>query len=353
MEEIGVKVVLICPANMFLMPYVECYRKILTQNKINYDIINWDRLHIEDVNTDYKYRDKKVGHRRSYLDYYKYMTFVQKRLKKFEYDKIIIFGIQLSYFLKRYIISNYKGKYIIDIRDHNKIVNYFNISRIIENSDFTVISSPMYKQWLPKGDKYVINHNTQISSLIDLKKTNINTNKKIYCISNIGAIRDYDINKKLIDSLKNNENIELCFHGESETNMKINEYVTSNNIQNVIITGKYSQDEEENLYNKSDLINILVANNEINSKTLLPNRLYNAVLYGKPIITNSGTYIAEVVKKYNLGIVLSSFDDIERNILNYMKGNVLDLYENGRELFVQNVIKDNKEFREKLEKFLS
>ena len=152
------------------MPYVDNYEKVLKENNIDYTIINWDRFQIEDANSEFKYRDKKIGHQKNYYDYFKYKKFVLEKLNEIKCDKLIIFGLQLSYFLKNYLLTNYKGKYIVDIRDYNKIIKIFNINKLINNSDITVISSPSYKSWLPVSNKYLINHNNKVNNLKELKK---------------------------------------------------------------------------------------------------------------------------------------------------------------------------------------
>ena len=153
---------------MLYMPYVKNYEQILIEQNIDYDIINWDRFQIEEISEN-TYRDKKNGHQRGFFDYLKYKEFLITKLNSNHYDKIIVFGIQLSYFLKKVIKEKYKGKYIIDIRDHNKILNFFKLEELIDCSAITVLSSPGYTEWLPKSNKYEINHNTQISSIKEIK----------------------------------------------------------------------------------------------------------------------------------------------------------------------------------------
>lgn len=345
------KIALICPSNMLYMPYVDNYTKIFDETDVDYCVINWDRFKIE-KNSEFTYRDSKIGHQRSFLDYFKYSRFVLNILKKNKYDKVVVFGIQLVFFLKSHLIKEYSNKYIIDIRDHNRIVKYFNIEKLIDHSNFTVLSSPGYKEWLPKSNKYIINHNTKIESLDELIEVDGDIkNKDIINTNYIGSIRDCKINIDFINSLKNKKHIALNFHGEGAINKDIENHVTNQTIGNVKLTGRYEKEQESELYKSSDLINILIPNDSINSRTLLPNRLYNAAIYGKPILAFDGTYLSEIVKKYNLGIVVESFDNIEIEIMQYINDFKLEFYENGRTLFFESVIKENKEFRDRLEKF--
>lgn len=346
------KIALICPSNMLYMPYVNNYEIILQKNLVQYEIINWDRFHIEDKDHPFKYRDSKIGHQRNVLDYYRFSKFISKKIKSDKYDKVIIFGIQMVFFLKDILLNEYTGKFILDIRDHNKIVRFFNIKRIIENSSFTVISSPGYKEWLPQSNKYIVNHNTQVNSLEDLKEMDIKFKDKKIEIANIGAIRDYSINIGFINSLINSSKFNLYFHGEGNINKNISRYLETNNIKNVYLTGRYDKDDEIDLYKQSDLINLLVPNNHINNRTLLPNRLYNAALYAKPAIAYEGTYLADQIRFYNLGMIINSFDGIEKNIRNYISNIDEKTYRKGRTSFFENIIKENCYFITKMQNFI-
>lgn len=350
------RILLVCPSNMLYMPYVKNYETILQENKVDYEIINWDRLNIEnnEGGLSYTYRDLKTGHRRSYIDYFKYRAFIKKRLRATKYDKIIVFGIQLSFFLADILQHEYKGNYIIDIRDYNKIVKFFNLKKVIFGSVFTVLSSPGFKKWLPKFDRYLINHNTQVTNLNELRDrssfSNIKTEK--INISYIGSLRNYNINIDFINSVKNNNRISLYYHGEGIINKTLKDYLFSNGINNVFVTGRYNCSEEDKLYSKSDLINILIPNDSINSRTLLPNRLYKAASHFKPIVAYEGTYLSHQVKKYNLGIVLSSFNKLEDNLSIYLENFDLDAYKQGRNSFFNKVIRENQIFEESLIKFV-
>ena len=219
------KLALICPSNILYMPYVENYTKVLKDNNIDYDIINWDRLNIE-KESEFTYKDIKVGHQRGFLDYYKYSRFVTKKLNNNNYDKIIVFGIQLLFFLRYSLIKNYCNKFIIDIRDYNIVLKYFNIDKIIKYSNFVVLSSEGYKTWLPSSNKYVINHNTNLDNINELEPLKkLSTEGDRISIGFIGGIRDYNINIDFIDSLKNNNFINLFFNGEGDINSDISKYL--------------------------------------------------------------------------------------------------------------------------------
>ena len=346
------KMALICPSNLLYMPYVKNYVQILKEEKINYEIINWDRFQIEEISENI-YRDKKIGHQRNFFDYLKYRQFLLGKLDTLQYDKIIVFGIQLSYFLKNFLINKYKGKYVIDIRDYNKILRLFiNLSQLIDGSEFIVLSSPGFKKWLPKCNKYLINHNTQFTSLNDIKVPSNIFNKEKVTVANIGATRDLQINKDFIDSLKNNEKFKLNYHGDGVINDELIKLLSANDIRNVLITGRYQKEEEAELYAKNDFINVLRYNDGINNKTALPNRLYNAVVYGKPLLAFKGTYLAEEIQRYNLGLVLTTMSDTANVLNTYLNEFNDEVYEKGRYSYFKGILQDNNDFNIKLKEFI-
>lgn len=346
------KIALICPSNLLFMPYVESYINVLKEIDVAYHIINWDRFGIE-KHSEFVYRDSKVGHQRGGLDYIKYSRFIVKILNKEKYDKIIVFGIQLVFFLKERLIKRYQNDYVVDIRDNNKAINFFNIGRVIRNSAITVLSSPGYKEWLPKSDKYIIQHNTMIHNQDELRNASsyFKEGKKI-SIGYIGALRDLKINIDLIESLKHNQFIQLNYHGEGDISNDISQYVFENDIKNVILTGRFERNEENALYYENDFINVLRYNDSINNKTALPNRLYNSVKFCKPMLAFEGTQLAEIIKNYDLGLVIKSFQNLEDLIRKYINEFDSYKYEKGRISFLEKILKENNEFSVNIKNFV-
>ncbi len=345
-------VALVGQGNKSYMPYIDTYLTILRECNVNYDVINWDRLAIEEPN-ELTFRDNKTRIQRNFLDYLKYGRFVAKRLQKKEYQRVVVFGIEGAFFISQILKHDYADRYVLDIRDDHKIRRFFNIEPLIEKSCFIVLSSPGYKTWLPKSSKYVINHNSTIRSLDELREVKFNYSlKDRLVIANIGSIREYRISVDLINSLQNNSQIVIKFHGQGVVNRELERYIKLRNITNVVLTGRYGRDNEDSLYLEADMINVLLYNDSINNRTLLPNRLYKAAIHGKPLLAFRGTYLAELISKYNLGLVLDSFENTEEDIRDYLRKFDPKKFDEGRRNFLRWVLEDNLEFRERFEDFL-
>jgi len=352
LEEILImKIALICPSNIIYMPYLKNYEKIFESNSDDYTIINWDRFKIEDSENKNTFRDKKIGHQRNYLDYFRYKQFIVKKLKKTKYDKVIVFGLQLAYFLRKKLQNEYKNKYIIDIRDYNKILSIYKPSKLFEGAYSVVISSPGYKKWLPQQCNYIVNHNTLYDELKPIKNFKLLKSNNQIKISYIGMITNLKENINLINFLKNKEEFYMIFHGEGIINSEIDNYVNEKNIVNVSVLGRYEKKNENQLYQEADFINMILYNNSVNNSTCLSNRLYNAASNGKPLLTLKGTYLADEIQKYHLGLVVDSLDILEEEISGYIKNFSERLFFEGRLKFFEKVQDDNRKFVREIENF--
>ena len=96
---------------------------------------------------------------------------------------------------------------------------------------------------------------------------------------------------------------------------------------------------------------MVLSSDSVNNRTCLPNRLYNACLYGKPLLANKGTFVSDIIRDYNLGLVLNNFDDVENQIRSYWNEFDEDAV-SGRDCFLQSVVHDNIVFRDKVREFV-
>lgn len=121
-----------------------------------------------------------------------------------------------------------------------------------------------------------------------------------------------------------------------------------NKINNVHFTGRYKSSEVMELFNKADIINVVFPIEGKNSTTLLPNRLYTAVLLGKLVVTMRGNYLSEVVSEYNLGIVLDSYNNIDYQITQYLNNFNIQNYLYRRSEFLNYLKSDNEKFKSEI-----
>lgn len=353
------KVGIICSANIMYSPYLIFYTKILDKLGVEYEIIIWNK--IGKIENQYnkiisynKYYDFNSSKFKKAIANFRYSRFVLKNLKNRKYNKVIVLTAQSGIFISRYLKRVYKDKYILDIRDYSNAKYYMCIlNRLVENSYLTSISSKGYLKWLPESEKYIISHNTTIEEIKRSIQTDDFKLKQKIKVSTIGAIRSYNENKYIIDLLKNNDQFELEFIGRGICENALKDYCEEHSIKNIIFKGEYDKKDEKYHYLNAGLINLYTGAEAI-STGLLANRLYNACIYGKPIIIEKNSYMSEIVEKYNLGISISSNQtDLDKIIKNYISKFNKEKYDAGRKEFLECINKDEIEFEKHIIRFIN
>jgi hypothetical protein len=306
--------------------HLNYYLSFLDNQKIQYDVICWNRRMMdESENLSYNVsQNEDKGYFCRFYSYLKYKKFVIDCLDRNKYDKVIISTIAIAVLLYPYLKKHYKEKYIFDIRDYSLILKFtwFILKRLIDSSVATVISSEGFKQWLPKSSKYYIAHNfpydlTNENVKFRLEKLFVKENKESFLITSIGAIRDFEANKFIIDNLKNSDEYKLNFIGTGHAYNRLKSYVIDKKVANVSFHGFYQKKDEADLLKETDFINIYT-NFDMNSRTLITNRFYLSTVLGIPMIVRSGTYQAELCEMYKLGCVLYSHVEIKAQMKDFI-----------------------------------
>lgn len=300
-------------------PYIKSYTDLFDDLNMKYTFICWNR------NND-KLNDHDnivVFNRSSYesdsfvkkiYGYLLFSFFVKKHLKYNKYEFLTVHTIACAIFLKSVLKQK---KYILDIRDFSPLVPFFSntLSFLVQNSKATMISSNAYKKWLPKNYRYILSHNVRKTDLaVNIcNSCTIWSNNKIEVLT-IGQIRDFSSNSKLIKCLGNSEYFNLKFIGDGTELINLKKYSTD--INNIEFSGRYNKKDESSLVIESDVINILLPNTA-EAMTQMTNRFYLSLIFKKPMIVNKDSIQASFVKKYNLGIIISSEDNISERIMDY------------------------------------
>lgn len=309
-----------------MVPYAEQYENKIKAANNSYDILFWDRFtsaSLENYGNEYIFHYKCTlgGNRiKKLYPFYLFRKTVLRIINENHYDKLIILSTLPGILLCSLLQKKYKGKFIFDIRDYTyeKYGFYRKIvQNLIEKSYFTAISSRGFKKFLGENTKLIVNHN--ISNMMAITdKVNLCKEKKNITIGFIGSIRYFAENVKLINALGNENRYRLLYAGSVSAGCDLKKYCNLHNYHNVYFSGGFQNHEKPSLYQEVDVINALYGNRLDEVKTALPNKLYDCLLFKKTILVSDGTYLAEVVKKYDIGLVLSSQDSYLDKITLYV-----------------------------------
>ncbi|WP_302297340.1 hypothetical protein [Mitsuokella multacida] len=314
-----------------MTPYAQQYEDIIKKNGYDYDILFWDRFSNGSLE---KKKNQFVFHRictlggnrlKKIYPFYLFRKTVKAIIKKGEYDKIIVLNTMPGFLLHDILIKKYSDNYIFDIRDYTyeKYKFYLHIVHdLINHSFFTAISSRGFKKFLGENDKLVINHN--ISNLEDIcEEPTLHKNKKSVTIGFVGAVRYFEENVALVKSIQKTDVIKLKFIGRQNNDCPLDEYCKKNKYRNVSFSGEFDNEEKPLIYSTIDIINSTYGNQSLDVITLLPNRLYDALIFKKPILATRGTYLAKIVSENDIGLVVDdsktyTIEKYQHSLLNYI-----------------------------------
>ena len=299
--------------NIYVLPYAQIYINELLKKGAKCTLLFWDR----DVGT--KEKDdpeslceiisfqKKVKANSSilikFVGYLKATKLFRKALKNNNYDGIVFLQAHAAIPFSRVLKRKYRGKYIVDVRDYsfenNRLFRFLE-EKTIHNAYRTVISSPAYKQFLPKGE-YVVVHNL---FLFDNEVVEQIRNKKeldIINISFVGTIRFLEMDYRILDKFKNDYRFQINYYGTGSNILK--EYCKKNNINNVDFYDTFHPKMTTEFYKKTSLINNLYGNHDKTLDYAISNKLYHAGQFYIPILVCPETYMASIVVEFKIGYV--------------------------------------------------
>ena len=343
------------------MPYLDKYLEVLKQHSCDYDIVYMDRSDDSEsvkIGNEYYFNYKMPIEKRiwsKFLPYWGYMCYVGKILREGDYDKIIFLTTAPAVLLAKFYLNKYKNKYILDYRDYTfeKIGLYRKlVERIIDDSYASFISSKGFEKFVGEHKNLFLTHN--ISNVEDA--CCLTSNEEItqnIIIGFVGCVRYFDVNSTLIDKLKNSEEIKLSYVGPAYDDCNLKEYCQENKIENVSFIDSFDNKEKANLYKKITVVNSIYSLKSPEVLQAIPNRLYDAAIYKRPILVAKGTYLEKIVNKYGLGIAVDVYeDDLNSIIEEYLRAFDYKEFNEKCNRFLQDVLRDEKQWYELVSSFL-
>lgn len=350
------KIGLVIPANLKYSPYVKYYTDVLKRKNAEYRIMSWDKVGIrEPVDMVYSYHTSDFDRKKILLGHVLFAVKCRKYIKKEKIDHLIIFTQAPLFFLGYGFLKRFRDKLFIDIRDDSPFRRHFQtkLNRISELAHTLAVSSPYYAEWFSRGSIHC--HNVDMEMLIKYSspfgKESISLPARLVFA---GYMIEEVTNTRMIGELSNSDIFNLLYVGnECDGKAKLRQFVQENHIKNVSFEGEYRKENIVEIYrSKADLVNILREKTLIN-RNALPNKLYDAVLSGIPIVVyDHNEAIANYVKRYKLGAVITEQDDFCEQLKRYISTYSASEYMSGRNEFLNLIKSDMEQFEVKLSAFI-
>lgn len=352
------KVALLLPAEPEKAPYIQYYIDVFKEKGIEYDVIAWNRsgnnpkvlerlIMYEAPSPDTLSNIKKVR------GFWGFKQFVEKTVRQKQYDRLVVHTIMLAVFMSSFLKQYYGGKYILDIRDECSLYGIMKLRLpvLLKYSFCNVISSWGFKTWLPEAE-YVISHNIGFrwKEKMNMPAPDSFFHHQPLDILTIGQIRHFDGNRILIDELGNRGNMKMHFAGDGVDVSRLVEYCKEKKINNMVFSGRYLKENEDDIVSTSDFVNILLPQTRV--QQAMANRFYLAILNYKPVIVNAESIQAEYVRKYGLGIVWELGTSLKNAIEDYIARFDIEQFLDGRRKLCETLMKDVMQFNKMLNDIL-
>lgn len=340
-------------------PYIDKYINILHEEKIDFDIIAWER---SGSNVQYKHNVKYLLNLESNLfgskikklfHFRKFSKYTKNIIKKEKYDKLIILSTLSGMMMPFYILKNYKDKYIFDYRDVSKEKYKFYkflMFKLIKNSEFTCVSSRGFEKILPKQN-YVMAHNFQYNNINKNNNFTKNTSLPIR-ITQMGFLRGFEISKILCDIFKDDLRFEFNIYGIGNGFEELEKYTKS--IENINVIGPYDNNKKKQIMDSSDMFMYIYPNN-LTNEISIANKFYDALFWSKPIIANKDTYSGKIVEENFLGVAIKYYEnpkELANQIYDYYININENIYDSNKRNVIKNILDEDLDYLNKIKKFV-
>ncbi|WP_423408384.1 glycosyltransferase family 4 protein [Heyndrickxia sp. MSNUG] len=231
-------------------------------------------------------------------------------------------------FVSGYLVKILKKKIIYDIFDY--YVDAFNVPKILRNfiesrdhklinsAEGVIICSEKRKEQIngTSPRRLAIIHNSP--SFPCFKMSSLALNREKVKIAYIGILSEGRLLKELAEVIINNPGLELHIGGFGSLHEYFHEL--SSKHSNIIYYGKLEYSKTLELENSCDIVTAIYDPKIPNHYFAAPNKFYEALMLGKPIIMVKNTGMDEIVSKNAIGEVIEyNAISLEKAIENIIK----------------------------------
>lgn len=342
----------------FNIPYIRYYEDYLKSLNQPYDIVLWSRSQQQVAlpNAFVFYgqdRKSKLGKIKPFLGW---RSFVRKILKENRYDRLIVLTTMPAVLLADVLLKEYRDRYWLDIRDftYENFPPYRKLmEKLVYGASHVSISSPAFRQFLPDCTNICLTHN--ISNQDALRETcTLDPRAESICIGYVGGVQFQHQNQLLLQKFANHPRYRLKYVGKAHLGCDLPAFCRTHAVRNAEFHPAFQNEEKPAIYQDIQLINCVYGDDTPVTRLLLPNRLYDCVLFKIPILVSKNTYLAQVVEAYHLGLALDAeHEDPVKRVHNYLASFDRAAFEAGCCDFLQKTEQEIRDYQNALHAFCS
>ena len=340
----------------FNIPYIKFYEEYLSRHGHSYDIVLWNRSgQSVDLPNAFVFsgsdRRSKLG---KILPFLRWRRFTLDVLQNQTYDRLILLTTMPAVLLYDQLMGKYRGKFWFDIRDFTyENVPFYKklVGDLVHASGAVSISSPAFRTFLPDSGKIFLTHNiSNVDAMeehctLDIRETPLR-------IGFVGGIQFVQQNQLLLQQFAGHPEFILNYTGKAHLGCDLQPFCQEKGIRNAEFFPAFTNEQKPAIYRNIHLINSVYGCNNQVVKLLLPNRLYDCVLFKKPILVSKGTYLATVIEEYHLGLAVDpATEDVPAQVQAYLQRFDREAFEQGCRDFLRRVEEEIRDYSAALEDF--
>jgi len=349
--------ILILRTAAFKTPRLTKQARTLADQGYSVDILYWNRgideednkIKAEKIKKEiggniYEIKTRRSLYGRGVFNFYprgcyiiKVFIFLVRNGKKYSVIHAIDFDSAFPVFLYKFF--NKKIKFVYDIADFiesysSPIPNFIRRvirildKKIMKRANAIILPDENRIQNIPlhlRHKVYIVNNALDIN-LEKIKKTSktisLKNPDKINLIYYGAFSRDRGIKILLESAEKTKDKIDFYFAGWGELEWLIKKY--SKKLSNVFYLGLLNQDKVLSYLSLMDISCIVYSPAYEHNRLASPNKLFEAIILGKPVIVAKGTSIDKIVKDHNLGYVIKYEKEDLLNVLQNLRKKTLN-----------------------------
>ncbi len=322
---------------IYSSPRIEKYIEFYEEKDINYLAVGWDRLNknLRKKNTIYykKRSGYNIGGLKAAINRLEWMFFLLKTLFKHRKDIDIIHAFDLDTAFPACIFKTlFKQKTIVifDVCDWFS-ANLYNQHKIIlwgfklmehysiKHSNEVIICEPERIEQIP----YKLNHPElivpNIPSFKNMSFLHYNAKCKFdnpnITFSYVGGFSNFRMLNELLNiAEKGLINLLIAGYGSPEIENRCRE---ASKLHNIIFFGKVEYKEGLNIMFNSDIIYAMYLKSNPNHYYAAPNKYYETMMLGKPILSTNGISLGSKIIKNGIGYTI---DESETALITFILG---------------------------------
>ena len=319
------KICILSAVNIKHMTLTSLYFNYFNKMGIDIDIIYIDKYNIVETapaGRIYRYTtviNRELSKLKKISKYVSFRKFAKNIIYENKYDFIIVWKTETAFLFLDLLIFKYNNKFCLNIRDYtmeNNPIFKQVLGKIINQSKFVTISSDGFKRFLPPN-KYItlLSYNESLlERCVPKKRMNYMSEPIKVCF--IGYVRFFDIDKKLIRALANDNRYIIQYFGEGSQYLE--HYCKENKIYNAEFISGFKVEETCKLLEKADVINNLYGKGITALDTAISIKFYYALHRKIPILVFKDTYMEKVSLESGIGYSINdNFNNLADDFYNW------------------------------------